>query len=481
MSDDAPKKKSKGRLLLLLQIVISVALMVWLCSQIELHDKIELTPAAAKARGFEIVRGKIEEPNADPLVLKTREGKLLEISRDEIQRGPDTVELVAEGSEKLTGRVDRAAWEADGPARLTTPEGQREIARGGIKEVVFGKLSGLEYGFLPTLGRVTGVYLLLGLLSLICGHLLSVVRWRMLLRSQGMMVTFWQVLRWTYIGVFFNNVMPGTTGGDVIKAVFVGRECHDTTRAVVSVFVDRIIGISSLALLAGLVCTMRLHDPRYLDAALGIYGVLACLLGGATVYFSTWIRRLIYFDALVAKLPIGGLIAKVDDAALIYRDHKGMIAVAVLISLGVHSCLVMSVMLFGYALGGELLNVNAVDFFVLTPIVQILMALPIAVQGWGVGEVAFREAFKRVGVPAVQMLALSLLNRLMIMLFSLGGGLFLLGGARVPSEDEVEAFEEEAEEHLDGVAPPPLPEGDEPSPPADTATSAPPTEAGQAP
>ncbi|HSN88713.1 MAG TPA: lysylphosphatidylglycerol synthase transmembrane domain-containing protein, partial [Thermoanaerobaculia bacterium] len=51
------------------------------------------------------------------------------------------------------------------------------------------------------------------------GYWASVNRWRLLLRSQGGDSTFGFLHRSCLVGVFFNNLLPGTIGGDAVRAV----------------------------------------------------------------------------------------------------------------------------------------------------------------------------------------------------------------------------------------------------------------------
>ena len=50
-------------------------------------------------------------------------------------------------------------------------------------------------------------------------------RWWFLLRANGLGVRFIEAQKFGWIGLFFNNVMPGATGGDVVKAVYIVRRC----------------------------------------------------------------------------------------------------------------------------------------------------------------------------------------------------------------------------------------------------------------
>jgi uncharacterized membrane protein YbhN (UPF0104 family) len=111
---------------------------------------------------------------------------------------------------------------------------------------------------------------LAGLLAVFLGTCLSVYRWYLLMVSVGLTTTGWAVFRLGWIGVFFNNVVPGLTGGDLIKAFYVTRD-HPRQRAdaIISVVVDRAIGIVALALIAAVIVPFDLQ--RYGQAALGIY------------------------------------------------------------------------------------------------------------------------------------------------------------------------------------------------------------------
>lgn len=82
--------------------------------------------------------------------------------------------------------------------------------------------------------------------------LLASIRFRRLLAHDGLEVSLSAALRWTLIGNFFNFVVPGTTGGDVIKGVFVTRAADRKVDAVIVVVLDRVIGMGSMILLGSL-------------------------------------------------------------------------------------------------------------------------------------------------------------------------------------------------------------------------------------
>src|SRR5207245_2732724 len=67
-------------------------------------------------------------------------------------------------------------------------------------------------------------------------------RWLIFVRQQGIAVRFLQLLSTTWIGQFFNSILPGSTGGDVVKIYRLCRLAPDRKAAVAaSVLVDRLL------------------------------------------------------------------------------------------------------------------------------------------------------------------------------------------------------------------------------------------------
>lgn len=305
---------------------------------------------------------------------------------------------------------------------------------------------------------------LLGAVMMLAGNVLSIVRWQMLMKGMGLRTTVWDAIRLGFIGIFFNNVVPGLTGGDAVKAVFVARENPGRgTDAVVSVFVDRLIGIVSLALISAVVIPFRFE--LYRDVAVVIYGFLGAAAVGAACVLS---RR--FKAKMRALLPgagssaVGRLLLKVDGAVSIFRHRLPLIAVAVAMSVVVHLCIIVGVSFFGQGIaeGGiesltaaaladepaaglsleTLRDLDLQTYCSLLPIIFMIQALPISPGGLGVGEKAFEHFFGTIGVLPQHAVAISFTYRVTAMLISLIGGLFLLLDRKRVLEDVHTASEE---------------------------------------
>ncbi len=316
-------------------------------------------------------------------------------------------------------------------------------------------------GFLTCLRNLDFQLFILGALCYVISLCFSSVRWWWLLRVNGVHLTPLQALRYTWIGVFFNNVVPGQTGGDVVKALYIMRRAGEAGRvaSIVSVLVDRLLGLASLALLGAVVVLFYIED--FPKVAIGIWAVLLAVGLGGVVAFSRRIRKLVRLDTLLRKLPLSGLLQKVDQAIFFYRGHKGGMGGWLLAGVANHCVSVLSVMLVGDALG---VGMPVVEYFVLIPIINIVSAVPLGPNGWGVGEWLYGSLFGAYGarhltgvydaarVMATRAVALSVLYRIHLSMWSLVGGVLMLFEkdrvTRADVEEEIAREEQEAEEAM---------------------------------
>jgi hypothetical protein len=117
-------------------------------------------------------------------------------------------------------------------------------------------------------------------LLILAGAFVAITRWWRLLAVAGCGTRWTIAFRLSFLGLFFNVVLPaGITGGDVIKAVLVVRE-HPERRAdaFVTVVVDRALGLLVLMALASIV--VLVSGDRFAELKLPVVGAfLAALVG----------------------------------------------------------------------------------------------------------------------------------------------------------------------------------------------------------
>ena len=236
---------------------------------------------------------------------------------------------------------------------------------------------------------------------------IGAVRWRLLLGVQGIHITFLESLRLTYIGWFFNNWMPGGTGGDLVKAWYIARRTHQKAEAVTVVFLDRLIGVVSLAVLGAAAALATLGDERVRAARIVLAVFLGLAAAGGWIFYSRRLRRLVRLDCLLARLPAGHVVARVDQALFIYRHHKGTVALSVVYSWAAQAASVFAVYFLATGLGSD---ARLHHFFINMPVVWIFWSLIPVPGGFGVAEGLAQQLFNGavLGVPAAEAATLAL-------------------------------------------------------------------------
>jgi uncharacterized protein (TIRG00374 family) len=284
-------------------------------------------------------------------------------------------------------------------------------------------------GLLRLVRRSDKTLLLVGLLLFgLIAHI-GVLRWWLLLRAQDIRVPFGLARRLTFLGFFFNNVVPGPTGGDLVKAVYIARRTDKRAQSIVTVVIDRVVGIIALALIAAIVLLFNLDNPEYRELAAFIGFFLGAIAVASMLFFSRRVRRFIRFEQWSARLPAAALIKKADEAVFLWRNHKKDVVVALLLSFANQLSIQGLMLLFASALHVTTASGEPLawwSYMIVLPVAFIFSAVPMLPGGWGVREMAFAYCFHFVGVERNPAIALSVVNGMTQLAWSLLGGVYFL-------------------------------------------------------
>jgi Lysylphosphatidylglycerol synthase TM region len=226
------------------------------------------------------------------------------------------------------------------------------------------------------------------------GYLIGALRLQCILRGMSVACTFAEALSFTFYGAIGELALPVVIGGDLVKAVCVGRSSNRST-ALASVLADRLIGLLGLCLFALLAASVQirliLHDEQ-LQRVMLMLMVLAgtCLAGClALVFFqhsaSDLMRRFLGVFPRGAKLVSVLRVLK----QLCRRPH---LWVGLLLSVVGHVVWAISVIFLAYALN---LHTPFMPTLLILPIVAFANTLSFA-GGIGGGLLAFEYLFHHV-------------------------------------------------------------------------------------
>lgn len=255
--------------------------------------------------------------------------------------------------------------------------------------------------------------------------LCTFVRWGVLLAGAELATPRRDVFRLSWVGMFFSAAVPGGIAtGDVVKSVYIARtHAGRKTRSVVTVFVDRIVGLAALCLIATGAVLVAPKGSRVEEAAKTVVLVLLGLSAVAGVLlFSARLRAALRLPLLLERLPFRRVVTEIREAMAIYGARPRAVIVAGALALAGHLLFLAAFFFYASAMETEL---SLMALCVAIPVAQMLAAVPGLPGGWGVGDFAFFFFLPAVGVPAAQAVALSFTYRLAHTLLALPGGLML--------------------------------------------------------
>jgi glycosyltransferase 2 family protein len=264
----------------------------------------------------------------------------------------------------------------------------------------------------------------LALAAVIClvSTVLTFVRWYILVRAVKLPFTLSDALRLGVIGYYYNILLPGSVGGDILKAAFLAREHDRRTVAVATVIMDRLIGLWGLfwfvALLGGVFWMLGMV-PDEARWGCGIIVVTSAITVGMSVVVWALLGLLPEANAerfadRLERLPnpkIGAAAGELWRVVWMYRCQ----------SLSVYLTLLMSVVGFvGFVLTFYFAVLTLEEpaaipslavHFLIVPIGLLLAAVPLFPNGLGISEAGFGGLYVLVGFEASNAVSGSLVQR----------------------------------------------------------------------
>src|SRR5665213_1237034 len=135
-------------------------------------------------------------------------------------------------------------------------------------------------------------FLLAALLVLPLSYLITSRRWHLLLGALDIRMTQARTFVLNMVGAFYNTFMPGSTGGDLLKAYYASKQTTHGTRAVMSVIVDRAVGLIALIVVGGVMAGLQWDIPACRKVAVGSIAVCVGVLLGLLIFYNPTLHRI---------------------------------------------------------------------------------------------------------------------------------------------------------------------------------------------
>lgn len=270
-------------------------------------------------------------------------------------------------------------------------------------------------------------WVIMAILAYIVVEAAAAFRWHVLLKVQKIHLTLPRLLGLFFIGMFYNQFLPGGTGGDIMKSYYLLKETPDKKAgALLAVVFDRFIGLVALVAITAILISFRYDFLSQKPEARNLLWILLILLGFSVLFLlSTFvISGFNLLHSLPARFPGRDKLIEISAAYHLYAHHWRATLVAFVASIVAHLATFTTFLFAAYALGAP---VPLVDFFAVMPVERTISALPISFAGIGLREKILQIMLSGLcGVPEAKAILIGSLSFLIILVCCLPGAVVYL-------------------------------------------------------
>lgn len=284
---------------------------------------------------------------------------------------------------------------------------------------IFNKLN--IYEVLSVLKNVDVLYFILGCIFYLFLNLVLASRLKYLLIKLGYKINYSGVFASHMGGMLVGDITPGRSGYFLTPSILKKKANISVTDGMVCIFAPQ--GIEFILKVAGAIAAIfyistfekNIGIDIVLSAAIGI--TLLLLVGIIMLKFS-WQNEKIS-SRFLSKIPF---LNKFTENILDFKEKslllKGSINVILILYFIGWIFAALQWLYLGKALG---IDLSFFDFFLLHPLLTILMFVPISPAGLGLLEGGIVVVFLMLGIPPTQSLAFSVLVRVSILSVDMAG------------------------------------------------------------
>lgn len=255
--------------------------------------------------------------------------------------------------------------------------------------------------------------------------LVSIVRWHLLLEVAGAAVGWGRTAQLIFSGLFFNSILPGVMGGDVMRAYWAARDAPQArAAAVVSILLERVLGLTATVMVGAVLIVPRwgeLNHHPVTHAGASAFLIVAALLTVILVLLGNPASgRWLAGNHVAGWRKVAGEGAQACHICLTHPIGAG-----VGLGLSILSQLLLVCLFFAVSRAVNL-QANFWQLASVLPMVVMVTVLPITWNGLGLREAAFATFLGVFGVATAQSVAISLGGFAVILMWNLVGGLVYL-------------------------------------------------------
>jgi uncharacterized membrane protein YbhN (UPF0104 family) len=265
----------------------------------------------------------------------------------------------------------------------------------------------------------------------LAGHVLGVMKYRMMVNVAGAELSYAQAAQCYFGGLFGNLFLPSIAGGDIVRVGIGLRLTRRRTAFLLGSLLDRMLDIAALAVVAAV---GALLIPGQLESH-GRRVFLVLMLTSAVAGVAA-LGVAALFSARRAPYKLRRRLVRLRQAARSLRQRPQYVFLGLCTGVTVQSIFVILTAVLASACG---LHLGLRLWLLAWPLAKLAALTPLTQGGLGVREVALAALLAPFGAPAALTVAVGLVWQTISITGGLLAGLLSLGSKRVLAGERAEA------------------------------------------
>jgi len=249
-------------------------------------------------------------------------------------------------------------------------------------------------------------WIYIGFICLLITLFFSMLRWKILLSSINLTLRMREIASLTFIGFSLNKLIPGAIFGDIVKSYYLGRGSPNKVKIIMTIVLDRFIGIFTLIFTGALAISgilifrsdllktsEELHNIQVLGFTLFL--IVAIIIFVFYFSLSNKFHQYNIIKGLTANMRTHKTFGKLFDIFNLLKYKKRFLLSATCISIIGKIPLILCMYFIGKSTGEN--DLLFAHYLFLAPVAYTLNAIPFGAGGLGTGEVFVYKLFKLFG------------------------------------------------------------------------------------
>ncbi|MCM8781857.1 MAG: flippase-like domain-containing protein [Candidatus Omnitrophica bacterium] len=220
----------------------------------------------------------------------------------------------------------------------------------------------------------------------IFGIILLGVRLKVIMKAQHLKVNLKEAVSFTFIGQFFSNFLPTTTGGDIVKAYYVSKKTGKTIHSIACIIMDRLLGTFTLVVM--MLMASFLVKEIFLTKPIKIFLIAMLIMSFVVIlvlFSKKTAKKVPAITSILKRFNAEEKMKGLYEVVYNYKKQPVMLLNAIFLSIFLQSAMFYSVYLIMRSLN---FSTSLKLVFLWMPIISTLSMAP-SINGLGIREGSF--------------------------------------------------------------------------------------------